>query len=104
MRNDDTLTFDWEWGPPAPGLPVDDFSVRWTLEKEIDPGTYRFTFHVDDGVRFYVDDNLLLDEWHSTWNEVYKVEVDLGWKPKLVIEMLEEAGDARIRVSWTRIR
>ena len=104
VRNDDTLTFDWEWGAPAPGLPADDFSVRWTLEKEIDPGVYRFSFQVDDGVRFYVDDELFLDEWHSTWNEVYEVEVGLPWKPKLVVEMYEEAGDARIRVSWTRIR
>ena len=61
-------------------------------------------FHVDDGVRFYVDDELLLDEWHDTWNETYQVDVDLPWKPKLVVEMYEEAGDARARISWTRIR
>jgi hypothetical protein len=104
VRNDDTLTFDWEWGAPAPGLPVDGFSARWTLHKEITPGTYRFVFHVDDGVRFYVDDDLLLDEWHPTWNETYQVDVALPWKPKLVIEMYEDSGDARARISWTRIR
>jgi hypothetical protein len=104
VRNDDTLTFDWEWGAPAPSLPVDNFSVRWTLHKEFDPGIYRFTFQVDDGVRFFVDDELLLDEWHQTWNQTYQVEVKLPWKPKLVVEMLEEAGDARIRVSWARIK
>jgi hypothetical protein len=104
VRNDDTLVFDWEWGAPAPSLPVDGFSVRWTLEKEIEPGTYRFIFQVDDGVRFFVDDQLLIDEWHQTWNEAYQVEVALSWKPKLVVEMMEETGDARIHVSWTRIR
>jgi hypothetical protein len=104
VRNDDTLIFDWEWGAPAPNLPVDDFSVRWTLEKEFDPGIYRFTFQVDDGVRFHVDDELVLNEWHQTWNETYEVEVKLSWKPKLVVEMLEQAGDARIRVSWARIK
>ena len=104
VRNDDTLTFDWEWGAPAPSLPVDNFSVRWTLHKEFDPGTYRFTFQVDDGVRFYVDDELLLNEWHQTWDQTYQVEVELPWKPKLVVEMLEQTGDARIRVTWARIK
>jgi hypothetical protein len=103
VRNDDSLTYDWEWSAPAPSLPADDFSVRWTLEKEIEPGLYRFAFHVDDGVRFYVDDQLVIDEWHPTWNETYEVEVTLSWKPKLVVEMYEESGDARIDVSWTRI-
>jgi hypothetical protein len=87
VRNDDTLVFDWDWSAPAPNLPADGFSVRWTLEKEIEPGTYRFTFQVDDGVRFYVDDQLL----------------DLSWKPKLMVEMMEETGDARIHMSWVRI-
>ena len=104
VRNDDWLTFDWEWSSPAPSLPADDFSVRWTLEKEIEPGVYRFAFHVDDGVRFYVDDRLLIDEWHSARNETYQVDVELSWKPKLVVEMFEESGDARVNVSWTRIR
>ncbi len=104
VRNDDTLVFDWEWSAPAPNLPVDGFSVRWTLEKEIEPGTYRFTFQVDDGVRFYVDDQLLIDEWHQTWNETYQVDVDLSWKPRLMVEMMEETGDARIHMSWVRIR
>jgi len=104
VRNDDSLTFNWEWSAPAPSLPADNFSVRWTLEKEIEPGVYRFAFHVDDGVRFYVDDELVLDEWHPTWNETYEVEVTLSWKPKLVVEMYEESGDARIDASWTRIR
>ena len=51
VRNDDSLTFDWEQGSPAPVLPVDGFSVRWTRERPITPGVYRFTFHADDGVR-----------------------------------------------------
>jgi len=104
VRNDDTLVFDWDWSAPAPSLPADGFSVRWTLEKEIEPGTYRFTFQVDDGVRFYVDDQLLIDEWHQTWDETYQVDVDLSWKPKLMVEMMEETGDARIHMSWVRIR
>jgi len=104
VRNDDSLTFDWVWGAPAPSLPVDGFSVRWTRESEFTPGVYRFTFRADDGVRFWVNDELVLDEWHQTWDLAYEVDVELNWKPKLRIEMYEEAGDARFRLTWTRIK
>jgi hypothetical protein len=104
VRSDRSLEFDWEDKAPAPSLPADGFSVRWTRERKFDPGIYRFYFRVDDGVRFYVDDELVLKEWHQTWGEVYDVEVKLPWKPKLTVEMFEDMGDARIRVWWERVR
>ncbi len=78
--------------------------MRWTRERQIEPGWYRYTFRVDDGVRFFVDDELVLKEWHQTWGEIYEVEVELSWKPKLVIEYYEGSGDARIHVTRERIR
>jgi hypothetical protein len=104
VRNDDALEFDWGDRAPVPGVPADDFSVRWTRQRQIEPGIYRFYFHVDDGVKFYVDDELVLNEWHDTWDQTYQVDVELSWKPKLTVEMFENAGDARIRVWWERIR
>ena len=85
-------------------IDADGFSVRWTRECEFTPGVYRFYFHVDDGIRFYVDDDLFLDEWHQSWDQTYQVEMALGWKPKLVLEMYEGTGDARIKFWWERIR
>ena len=78
--------------------------MRWTRERQIEPGWYRFTFWTDDGVRFYVDDELVLNEWHQSWDEVYEIEVELSWKPKLVIEFYEGGGDARFHFSRERIR
>ena len=104
VRRDRDLWFDWEERAPAPSVPADQFSVRWTRQRQLDPGIYRFTFRVDDGVRFYVDDERQLDEWHDSWGEVYHVDVELPWKPKLVVEFLENVGDARIRLEWKRIK
>lgn len=104
VRNDDRIDFDWEEGSPAPTLPADHFSVRWTRQRQIEPGWYRFTFHTDDGVRFYVDDKLVLDEWHQSWAETYVVEVELPWKPKLVVEFYEGSGDARAHMEMVRFR
>ena len=104
VRNDRSINFDWEADAPAPSLSADNFSVRWTRQRQIEPGWYRFTFRSDDGVRFYVDDELVLNEWHQTWADTYQVEVELSWKPKLVIEYYEGSGDARIHVTRERIR
>jgi hypothetical protein len=104
VRNDRDLDFDWEGRAPAPNVPADGFSVRWTRERQVTPGWYRFHFRVDDGVRFYVDDERVLNEWHQTWGEEYEVDVFLPWKPKLVVEFYEGAGDARIHVWRERIK
>jgi hypothetical protein len=104
VRNDDRIHFNWEEWAPAPSLPADNFSVRWTRHRQIEPGWYRFTFHTDDGVRLYVDDELVLDEWHQSWAEDYVVEVELPWKPELVVEYYEGSGDARARMEMERIR
>jgi hypothetical protein len=103
VRNDRSLRFDWEDKAPAQSLPADNFSVRWTRERQIEPGWYRFYFQADDGVRFHVDDELVLNEWHQTWDEIYQVDVELSWKPKLTVEFYEGYGDARIHVWWERI-
>jgi hypothetical protein len=103
VRNDRSLRLDWEDRAPAPSLPADNFSVRWTRERQIEPGWYRFYFQADDGVRFHVDDEMVLNEWHQTWDEIYQVDVELSWKPKLTVEFYEGYGDARIHVWWERI-
>jgi len=104
IRNDDRISFDWEKDAPAPSLPADNFSVRWTRQRQIDPGWYRFTFHTDDGVRLYVDDEEVLDEWHQSWDQDYVAEVLLPWKPKLVVEYYEGTGDARAHMTMERFK
>ena len=104
IRNDASPNFDWEGRAPAPNVPADRFSVRWTREREIEPGVYRFTLRADDGVRLYVDDKRVIDEWHQSWAKTYEVELVLGWKPKIVVEMYEDLGDARIKYERVRTR
>ncbi len=77
--------------------------MRWTSEKEFDPGRYRFRIHADDGVRLYVDDTLVMNEWHNARGETYEVVVDLPRNPQLKLEFYEDAGDARISFDWERI-
>jgi hypothetical protein len=104
VRSEGSLDFDWENRAPAWSLPADNFSVRWTREREFEPGLYRFHILADDGVRFYVDDSRLLDEWHSASGQEYQVDAQLPWKCTLKVEYYEDAGDARFHLSWERIK
>lgn len=55
-RDDPAPIFDWKQGNPAPGIPVDNFSVRWTRCLDLEGRDYIFTARADDYVRVLVDD------------------------------------------------
>ena len=63
-RNDANIQFDWALGTPMPGIPNDNFTVRW--RGRIKPQfseTYTFTTATDDGVRLWVGGLLIIDKW-----------------------------------------
>jgi hypothetical protein len=103
-RYDDAIKFSWDSGKPATGLPKDNFSVRWVRDEWFAGGTYRFEILSDDGVRLWVDDELLVDEWHDRWAEPLFVDryVPSGTH-HVRVEYFEHTGDATISVAWHRL-
>src|SRR5438034_1339691 len=64
-RLDETVDFSWGLEAPMAGINRDYFSVRWTGEVEAPvTGEYRFFIQTDDGGRLWVDEKLLIDQWH----------------------------------------
>lgn len=104
-RKDPEIRFNWYTGRPFDGMPEDRFSVRWEKGEFFREGWYRFTTVADDGVRVYVDDQLIIDGWKIQPATEYKGDVFLReGRHKLVVEYYEEAEDAQISVSWEPIR
>ena len=62
VRFDPNINFDWSTGSPAPLLPVDHFTVRWTRVLNLAAGLYQIDVTVDDGVRVYIDNSIVMDQ------------------------------------------
>ncbi|MBX3000257.1 MAG: SH3 domain-containing protein [Caldilineaceae bacterium] len=103
-RNDDRIDFDWGTGSPAPGLPADNFSVRWTQTFNFEEGLYRFHAVMDDGMRVFLDNTLLLDEWRDGARREVVFEGRLSAGPHtLRVEYYERTGVAISRFWWEKI-
>ncbi|MCX7934193.1 MAG: PA14 domain-containing protein, partial [Planctomycetota bacterium] len=64
VRLDSSINFDWGAGAPAPEVSADNFSCRWTGKlKPPRTGVYYFYTISDDGVRLWLDNRLLIDNW-----------------------------------------
>jgi hypothetical protein len=95
---------DWLWGgdAPDPEVPKDNFSARWTgWLKAPRPGRYEIIAVADDGVRLWLEGDLLIDEWHGGWPTRYAREVDLTGKPQaLRLDYFEINASAVISLRW----
>lgn len=60
------LDFNWGGGAPHDKVPADRFATVATASLTLPAGTYEFTTLSDDGVRLWVGDALVIDNW--TWH------------------------------------
>ena len=105
VRNDNTIDFDWGQGSPAAGVNNDNFSAQWTRRVNFQPGTYRFTATMDDGMRVYFDNNIIIDSW--TDSQEHTMTRDLyvnGGEHDLKVDYFDAGGAAVARVSWQLIQ
>jgi hypothetical protein len=98
VRNDPEVRFDWGAGAPAPGLPVDNFSARWTRTLHFNEGTHVFYAVVDDGIRLYVDNVLIIDRWITGPHQASGVHYLPAGQHALRVEYYEEFGEAYIHL------
>ena len=104
VRYDSAINFDWGLGSPHLQICADNFSVRWTRNLWLNTGTWRFTTTTDDGVRLYVDDALVIDQWQEQPATAYTADVPLsaGYH-KIRMEYLELTGPASAHLSWSLV-
>ncbi|MCY3710178.1 MAG: PA14 domain-containing protein [Caldilineaceae bacterium] len=102
-RQDASIDFNWQSGSPDTSIASDSFSVSWTANVTFETAAYRFTAVADDGVRVYVDDTLVLEDWnvHPATTTVRDTEITAG-SHTVKVEYFEASGAASISVSWEK--
>lgn len=104
VRHDPAVNFYWGNGSPAPQVPHNSFSARWTRQLSFSTGRYRFYTRTDDGVRLYVDGFLLIDKWHPMPPTTYSGEINLTAGTHTIrMEYFEHTGMASAKLWWKRI-
>lgn len=93
----------WFGGAPADGLPADHFSSRFQRTVLLDGGQWRFSLFADDGVRMWIDDQLIVDEWQDQVTEFAPV-VSLGSGDHVLrVEHYENLGYAKVGLEWQHV-
>ncbi len=104
-RVDPAVDFLWGREAPVPGLPSDDFSVRWVGTLVADTtGEYMLGVTVDDGFRLYVDGDVFLEDWRDGSARSFAKEIPLvaGEPHKIRLDYYENTGEAMARLEWKR--
>ncbi len=101
VRQDAAIDFAWGDGSPAPAIGTDGFSVRWTRSQWLDAATYVFDIQADDGMRVWLDEELLFEHWGAAGLVAQQVtaEVDAGYH-WLQVDYYEGAGNAAAHLNW----
>ncbi len=102
-RVDEWVNFNPANQAPDPIVPSGQKSIRWEgiiIPKET--GEYKLAVNTDDGVRLFINDELLIDKWLSRGNtmDVVNVSFTANNKYKIKVEYFDGGGDAIAQLRW----
>jgi hypothetical protein len=106
-RIDPQIDFDWVAGSPDSLVPVDDFSARWAgLIEAAFTETYNFYTVTWGGVRLWVNDQLIIDNWvaHRILLDAGSIDLEAGNTYSIAMEYYHLADDAIAQLSWASPR
>lgn len=94
---------NWGESGPGNGLGNDNFSVRWTGTFDFDKGIHNFVAIADDGVRLWLDDTQIINNWQiqSLTPNLATRQVSAG-QHTLRLEYYENDGGAAAQFRWLR--
>jgi hypothetical protein len=101
-RIDRKIDFIWRLRSPLGDMSNRNFSIHWEgFVKTEQPGTHYFYTLSDDGVRLWVDDQLIIKNWtvHGPTTDYGAIELAPGFH-KIELEYFQGVGGNRIRLTW----
>lgn len=101
---DGFIKFQWARSPASEcSIGSDNFSVRWTRRTYFKKGTYRFALRIDDGFRFFIDNQLILDKWFDQGPTDYTADYPIvTGNHTIIMEYYQAGGGAMAYLSWDK--
>jgi uncharacterized protein (DUF1800 family) len=102
-NTESAVSYDWMTGAPIPAMGVDTFSIRWTgqLQPQFTE-KYTFVTRTDDGVKLWVNGNLVIDKWVTQGATDWTAEMDLvaGVRYDIKMEYFESGSSCSAQLAW----
>ena len=95
-RNERFANLEWGGGSPDPRIPTDNFSMRLERVRLYSSQLYRISATVDDGVRVWLNNDLVIDDWREGPSRTLTVERRLSGNVFVRVEYFDAYGDARL--------
>lgn len=92
---------NFQGGAPAEGVDSKSFSIRWTGKWRFEKsGEYIFNISVDDGIKIWIDGQLVLDRWFHQVSQYTLIKNLRAGYHGIKVEYKEEWGAEHCKVSW----
>jgi beta-glucosidase len=103
VRIDPFIEFEWNNVSPAPNVPAENFSVRWSgvLVPPVD-GDYRLGASSDGGYRLYLNGKIFIDDWapHGERALTTLVHLQANHAYPIKLEYFHTAWESAVRLLW----
>jgi hypothetical protein len=101
-RTDAQVNFNWSGVAPDPAIYSNQFSVRWSgwlLPRYSE--TYTLTTATRDGVRLWLNDQLVINNWGSgAQTNTCSVALTAGKSARIRLECFNSSGNGLAQLSW----
>ncbi len=106
-RTDAVVNFDWSTAGPDGSIGQTNFAARWTgaVQPQYNE-TYTFTTIASDGVRLWVNGQLLVDDWtaHSSLaTNSATINLDAQQLYNLRLDYFQATGGAGVELRWSSL-
>jgi hypothetical protein len=102
-RTDATVDFKWNGSTPATAIAGDTFSTRWTGQVQAKYAqTYTFSTVSDDGIRLWVNGQLVINNWtgHAAQINRANIRLQAGVKYSIKLEYFNASGGSTAQLWW----
>ncbi len=102
-RVDGQIDFNWGTNAPHPSLAAGQFDIGWTGQLRPDySGDYTFLINSDEGVRLWIDNELIVDDWlaHTARTASGGRWLEAGRLYDVRLEYYNQSGPANISLMW----